>query len=70
MLEIQNFQERGANLDPWPEPVDRPALLDALTGVLRRFAVLPQWSPEALALFGLHTYGFQLRDVSTYVGIE
>src|ERR1043166_3177842 len=59
-----------AELEPWPEPVDGPALLDSVAGVLARFAVLPQWAPEALALFDLHTYAFHLREVSTYVGIE
>jgi len=41
------------DLEPWPEPVDGSALLDGVTGVLGRFAVLPQWAPEALALFDL-----------------
>src|SRR3989442_15619567 len=58
------------DLEPWPEPVDGPALLDGINGILGRFAVLPQWAPEALTLFDLHTYAFHLRDVSTYVGIE
>src|SRR2546425_3293010 len=58
------------DLEPWPEPVDGSALLDGVTGVLGRFAVLPQWAPEALALFDLHTFAYHLRDISTYVGIE
>jgi putative DNA primase/helicase len=37
---------------------------------LRAFVVLPQWAPETLALWILHTYAFQLRDVTTYIGIE
>jgi hypothetical protein len=55
---------------PWPEPVDGAALLDELAGVLRRFVILPRWGPETLALWILHTYAFQLRDVTTYLGIE
>jgi hypothetical protein len=35
-----------------------------------RFIVLPKWAPETLALWILHTYAFELRDVSTYIGIE
>jgi hypothetical protein len=31
---------------------------------------LPQWAAEALALWVVHTYAFELRDVSTYVGVE
>ena len=70
METISPFFVEMPNLEPWPDPVDGAGLLDALTDVLRRFAVLPQWAPEALALFGLHTYAFSLRDFSTYVGIE
>jgi hypothetical protein len=44
--------------------------LDELTSTLRRFVVLPNWGTEAMALWILHTYAFELRDVSTYVGIE
>jgi len=55
---------------PWPEPVDGKLLLDELVLVLRRFVVLPMWAAETLALWILHTFAFQLRDVSTYIGIE
>jgi len=58
------------DIDPWPDAVDGKALLDELSAVLRRFVVLPKWAPKTLALWTLHTYAFQLRDVSTYVGIE
>lgn len=37
---------------------------------MRRFIVLPKWVPETFALWILHTYAFELRDVSTYLGIE
>ncbi len=56
--------------EPWPEPVDGCALLDSLAAQLRRFVVLPQWVPETLALWTLHTYAFHLREVSTYIGVE
>src|ERR1041384_2322141 len=58
------------HLDPWPEAVDGKLLLDELNQQLRRFVVLPKWAPETLALWTLHTYAFQLRDVSSYVGLE
>src|SRR6266478_6604886 len=54
----------------WPEPVDGRLLLDELARLLRRFLVLPKWGAETLALWTLHTYAFQLRNVSTYLGIE
>ena len=37
---------------------------------MRRFVVLPEWGAETLALWILHTYAFELRDVATYIGIE
>src|SRR5437867_3640202 len=51
-------------------PVDGRVLLDDLACLLRRFVVLPQWAPETLALWTLHTYAFNLRDVTAYIGIE
>lgn len=55
---------------PWPDPVDRKVLLDELAALLRRFVILPNWGAEALALWILHTYAFELRDVTAYLGIE
>lgn len=65
--------ERGpwtAEVEPWPEPVQGAALLDELAAVFNRFVVLPKWSAETLALWTVHTYAFELRDVSTYLGLE
>ena len=59
-----------AAVEPWPEPVDGEALLDELEQVMRRFVVLPKYGAETLALWTLHTYAFEYRDVSTYLGIE
>jgi hypothetical protein len=56
--------------EPWPEPVNAGALLDALVQLLKLFVVLPQAAAETLALWVLHTFAFQHRDVSTYIGIE
>ncbi|MEY2427903.1 MAG: hypothetical protein QOJ40_788 [Verrucomicrobiota bacterium] len=50
--------------------VDGGVLLDELASLLRRFVILPQWAAETVALWILHTYAFQLRDVCTYLGIE
>jgi len=57
-------------VEPWPEAVSGPALLDELEQVLGRFVVLPKWAAETLALWIVHTYAFPLRDVSTYLGVE
>jgi hypothetical protein len=50
--------------------LDGAALLDELAAVMRRFAVLPIWGPETLALWTLHTYAYELRDVTAYLGLE
>src|SRR6266571_2368378 len=57
-------------VEPWPEPVDGKSLLDELRQFLKLFVILPQWAAETLALWIVHTYAFELRDVSTYLGIE
>ena len=53
---------------PWDEPVNGTELLDELTATVRRFVVLPNCGAEAMALWILHTYAFELRDVSTVYG--
>jgi hypothetical protein len=57
-------------VEPWPDPVDGKLLLDALACVTRSYVVMSQSARDALALFVVHTYAFQLHDVTTYVGIE
>jgi putative DNA primase/helicase len=59
-----------ARVEPWPHPVDGSLLLAELAATLRRFVVTPRWAPETLALWILHTYAFQLRDLTTYIGLE
>ena len=57
-------------LESWNDPVAGVALLDELRETFRNYVVLPKWAPEMLALWTLHTYAFQLRDVTTYVGVS
>src|SRR5437867_10643169 len=57
-------------VEPWPEPVDGKVLLDELKHYHGRFVVLPKWGPQAIPLWVVHSYGFELRTVSTYLGIE
>src|SRR6266850_8251 len=66
---IENQKSTIENPQPSPR-VNGQLLLDELEAVLKRFVVLPEWAPETLALWILHTYAFELRDVSTYLGIE
>src|SRR5216117_787005 len=56
--------------EPWEAAVEAGSLLDKLVALLARFVVLPMWAAETLALWILHTYAFELRDVSTYIGVE
>jgi hypothetical protein len=63
-------EEEFPVIEPWPEVVDGKALLDELEATLTRFVVLPKWAAETLALFTLHTYAYELRDVTTYIGVE
>ena len=70
MRESIYMWEHGSEVEPWPEAVDGKVLLDELETTLRRFAVLPKWAAETLALWVVHTYAFALRDVSTYIGLE
>jgi hypothetical protein len=56
--------------EPWPDPVDGQALLTDLAALFKRFVVLPPFAEDALALWTLHTYAFNLRDVTAYLGIE
>src|SRR6266403_632726 len=60
----------SSDVAPWPQPVDVQSLLCEIAELLRRFVVLPRWGAETLALWTLHTYAYQLRDVTTYIGLE
>jgi putative DNA primase/helicase len=57
-------------IQPPNNPVPGHILLDELESLLTRFVILPTHAAETLALWILHTYAFELRDVSTYLGIE
>src|SRR4051794_32622630 len=52
------------------EVVSGEELLDELTGILNRHVILPEWGAETLALWIAHTYAFELRDITAYIGIE
>src|SRR5688572_27232787 len=74
MNENNYYAKRSGVLDlpeaeAWTEAVDGAELLDGLSGLLRRYVVLPLWVAETLALWTVHTYAFPLRNVTTYVGV-
>jgi putative DNA primase/helicase len=47
-----------------------PCILDQLRSLLTRYVILPEHAAEALAVWIVHTYAFELRDVTTYVALE
>src|SRR5688572_21817296 len=71
---ISRYAATGSGLgleevEPWPEAVDGKALLEELRQVMKRYVVLPPMAAETLALWTVHTYAFELRNVSTYIGL-
>jgi hypothetical protein len=48
---------------------DLQALLSDLRSLIQRYVVLPEFAAETLALWVVHTYAFQLRQVTTYIGV-
>lgn len=55
--------------DPWPDPVDGAALLDRIAGLLRQYVVMPDGSPEAVALWAALTYLTDATDILPILGI-
>jgi hypothetical protein len=53
-----------------PAPSPAALILDTLVRSANRFVVLPKWVPEVVALFTLHTYAWELRDITAYLAIE
>jgi Protein of unknown function (DUF3631)/RepB DNA-primase N-terminal domain len=56
-------------VEPWPEPVDGAALLDALRAHFKRYVVLPDHADVALALWALNTWVFESFDIAPYLSI-
>lgn len=52
-----------------PCPADGTKLLNELRDCFQRFVILPKHAPDTLALWTLHTYAFELRGVTTYLGV-
>jgi ketosteroid isomerase-like protein len=50
--------------EPWGEPVDGAQLLDSIANVIRTYIVAPTAAIVACALYVLHTYAFNLGDIS------
>ena len=57
-------------IEPWPERVDGNLLMNEIRQVHGRIVVLPKWAGVTVPPWIVHTYAFELRRISTYLGIE
>lgn len=57
------------SIEPWPEAVDGAALLDELTALVTRYAILPPGAADALALWVLHAHALDAFFFSPVLGI-
>lgn len=55
--------------DPWRDPVDGAVLVDEIVTVLRQYIVMPDGSPEAVALWAVLTYLIDATDILPILGI-
>jgi hypothetical protein len=55
---------------PWPHPVNAAELLEEIRLKLVSHVVLPQWAPVTMSLWVPHSFAFEYRDITTYLGIE
>lgn len=55
--------------DPWPEPIDAAAILNETVATIRRFCVLPDWSPEAIALWIAHAHAHDAAMISPILSV-
>ena len=69
-IALDNGRTWNLGHEPWPKPVEGKLLLDELAAVYKKFVVLPEWAPEALALRTVHTHASHLREATAYLGIE
>jgi len=51
-------------VEPWEQPVNGAELLNEIAATMKRFIVAPTLAIVAAALFTLHTYAFDLGDIS------
>ena len=55
---------------PYPGPVSLSDLLTEIEAVINKHVILNPHAAAALAVWVLHTYTFELRDIVAYVAIE
>jgi hypothetical protein len=57
-------------ITPHPEPVNLAGLLTHIEAVIKKHVILSDHAAAALAVWVLHTWTFELRDIVAYVAIE
>lgn len=60
----QGNEVKLPDVEPWPDCVDGSALLNEILTTLTKFVVAPDDALTAAALFSLHSYAFDLGDIS------
>ena len=58
-----------AEVEPWPDPVDGAALLDAIAELIRRYVDMPETSADAVALWVVHASIHDRLEISTFLNI-
>lgn len=55
--------------EPWPEPVDGAAWLDAVMALFRKHLILPDQAAEAIALWIMQTYALEASDIAPMLAV-
>jgi hypothetical protein len=58
------------NVTPHPQPVNIADLLNDIEATIKKHVILSDHAAAALAVWMLHTWTFELRDIVAYVAIE
>jgi putative DNA primase/helicase len=61
---VQGSKVSFPSIEPWTSPVNGAALLNQIAVTLERFVVAPKEAIIAASLFILHTFAFDLGDIS------
>ena len=56
--------------EPWPEPVNGAALVDAISTEIRKYVVMAEHSADTCALWVVHTYLLNVFHITPRLGIR
>jgi putative DNA primase/helicase len=66
---LQGHEVDLGDVEPWPEPVDGAAVLDAVSQTCAHYVALPPGAADALALWDAHTHCFDAFEHSPRLAI-